>query len=727
MLSPLKPDKTPLKHRLLQSFNLLTAAQADSLERTAAQWVQTTSSTSAEATSPFQVWLAQPLVPVPAKQQPEDFGFDFEEVDQEVEQLKEAEAETATKDDDDFETLRGAYIPVADNFTCKKVAGVSEAQIVGLLSKEQDLWKIPAEYRPQVYRHLQAEMKKKLLDEFRVKTKQLNEVAQRRRIGNFENDETILKTQKIIGMTTTGFSKYRGLLSALSPKVVLIEEAGELLEAPVAVTCLPTLEHLILVGDHKQLRPHCHVLEHEEEAWGFNISLFERLIANRIEFTMLKEQRRMAPEIRRMLYPIYGDKIVDHESVRDRAHRPDIPGMGGINSFFFTHQWPEQRDEYMSAINPQEAAMVVGFVEYLVCNGTQAEDITVLTFYNGQRKRILGDLRKKPTLAQFRFHVATVDSYQGEENRVVILSLVRSNETGKIGFLGIDNRVCVALSRAQCGFFIFGNGMLLYENNKTWKEVVEIMAGRTGKMRDKVAVEPVQRLEQKLPLCCKNHNNVTDIRAPEDWDGLSGGCAAVQCTGTLPCGHRCALKCHPFAHDLVSCFKSCGKTLACGHPCTALCSTDCVCPCASARSRKDRHAALFPAADAAPAQAAWGSFATTEPARLAAAASAAVADGFPSLVPDVPGRGGKASKRQPKLVDTGPSDDEMENGMSELSLADQQSRNDPSPPVSVERRSGPNGRHKWTEKYRASPTRVPSGAARNGDEVSWRTEESLLD
>lgn len=53
--------------------------------------------------------------------------------------------------------------------------------------------------------------------------------------------------------------------------------------------------------------------------------------------------------------------------------------------------------------------------------------------------------------------VKTVDDYQGEENDYVILSLVRSNQEGKIGFVADENRICVAISRARLGLFIFGN------------------------------------------------------------------------------------------------------------------------------------------------------------------------------------------------------------------------------------------------------------------------------
>lgn len=358
-----------------------------------------------------------------------------------------------------------------------------------------------------------------------------------------------------------GFSKYRPLLAALQPKTILIEEAAETLEAPVAVACVPSLQNLILVGDHQQLRPHTQVKAHEDRPYFLNVSLFERLVNNNVEFDTLLKQRRMIPEIRRLLFPIYKDKIKDHASVLNPTVRPNVPGMGGVNSFFFSHQWKEAKDDQMSCLNPMEAEMIVGFFGHLLYNGMEAEEITVLTFYNGQRKRILSELRHRHEGR--KFNVVTVDSYQGEENKVVILSLVRSNDNNQIGFLNIDNRVCVALSRAQCGFYLFGNGKLLWENSKTWRVVVEIIAGMDSKNKTKhfkkskaidEAIPQVRpkRLNDKLPISCSNHGRIVEIGNPDEWENMVGGCLEP-CGGMLPCGHACELKCHPASHELVNC------------------------------------------------------------------------------------------------------------------------------------------------------------------------------
>jgi helicase required for RNAi-mediated heterochromatin assembly 1 len=81
--------------------------------------------------------------------------------------------------------------------------------------------------------------------------------------------------------------------------------------------------------------------------------------------------------------------------------------------------------------------MIVGFVEYLVLNKTLPQQITILTFYGGQRTEILRGVRRNHNLKQIDIKIVTVDSYQGEENDIIILSLVRSNDTNSVGFLNV--------------------------------------------------------------------------------------------------------------------------------------------------------------------------------------------------------------------------------------------------------------------------------------------------
>ncbi len=178
-------------------------------------------------------------------------------------------------------------------------------------------------------------------------------------------------------------------------------------------------------------------------------------------------------------------------------------------------------------------------------------EITILTFYNGQRKLIMRKLRERH-LRGTKFNVVTVDSYQGEENDVVLLSLVRSNGHGNIGFLEVENRICVAISRARRGFYIFGDAPMLCKSSMLWWHIIQAMAK-----------DPC-RVGFYLHLTCKKHNEKTFIKEPEDFNSLDGGCARP-CREEMPCGHTCLLGCHPFSHDAVSCKKRCNRRLECGY------------------------------------------------------------------------------------------------------------------------------------------------------------------
>lgn len=78
-----------------------------------------------------------------------------------------------------------------------------------------------------------------------------------------------------------------------------------------------------------------------------------------------------------------------------------------------------------------------------------------------------------PMLAEV--HIICVDKYQGEENEIILLSLVRSNPENNIGFLKVENRVCVALTRARRALYMIGNIENLSKSSCTWKSIRETL------------------------------------------------------------------------------------------------------------------------------------------------------------------------------------------------------------------------------------------------------------
>ena len=156
-----------------------------------------------------------------------------------------------------------------------------------------------------------------------------------------------------------------------------------------------------------------------------------------------------------------------------------------------------------------------------------------------------------------------MDDFQGEENEIILLSLVRSNSDNSIGFLKIENRVCVSLSRAKKGLFVIGNlAMLHQEQIKTkWPEIIHYL-------------EKEQCVGYGLPLYCPVHpDDKLMARMPADFRKRpEGGCTKI-CGTRLPCGHACERICHPKdrEHKTTNCSKICSKHLPCGHNCTIKC------------------------------------------------------------------------------------------------------------------------------------------------------------
>lgn len=441
------------------------------------------------------MWAGDALVPFTRPAVIPLYDAEPEEVDLEFEQLKELEAETKADEEEEVDTLRGHPVRLGEPLTARPRRGFNEQQIKVELD-QQDMWQIKYNYRGPIYLWMQQQLKAKILEAFRQKAQHHAKLVQQLKIGRWEIESNFLEQAKIVGMTTTGLSKYRGLLNSVKPKIVMIEEAAETLEAFVAAGLMDSVEHLILVGDHQQLRGHTSVPELEGYPWYLDVSMFERLVKHKVGHTQLKSQRRMIPEIRRGLTPIYKE-LEDHPSVLEQQ---PVPGMGGVNSYFFTHDWPEKNDSFMSKINIEEASMVIHFFERLLANGLNTQQVTILTYYNGQRKAILKSLRRNPKYQGCYFKVVTVDSYQGEENDVVLLSLVRSNFYNNIGFLSSINRLCVALSRARRGFYIFGNAQMLCNVSYKWFQIVQTMATNP------------RRVGFYMPLTCEAHGNTEYVQ-----------------------------------------------------------------------------------------------------------------------------------------------------------------------------------------------------------------------
>ena len=421
-----------------------------------------------------------------------------------------------------------------------------------------------------------------------------------------------LRKFKVIGMTTTGAAKNCGIIEQIGVKFLVCEEASEILESHLLALLHQDLQHVICIGDHLQLRPH--VLEYElsmesrEGArYALDMSLFERLQQTESRFPCfaLETQRRMRPEISRLVRSTVYPYLQDSPTVLDR---PRVLGMEH-NTFLFTHDHPEGNrfTGEKSYSNVFEAKMVVHLTKYLLQQGYLPSQITILTPYLGQLlqlRNMLGEIAmvavderdllqieetaleqdldesavntQRETVAvkinlRDSIRVSTVDNFQGEENRIIIVSLVRNAGlalAGTIGFLKIRNRNNVLLSRAKEGMFLLGQASLLEKESPMWKQVIDIM-------------DADHLVGTSFSIRCQKHPEYQNaISDPILFEVLSpnGGCTKP-CDIKMPsCGHKCPRACHSDlpGHADIYCPQPCARLHPeCDHPCAKQCGEPC--------------------------------------------------------------------------------------------------------------------------------------------------------
>lgn len=208
-----------------------------------------------------------------------------------------------------------------------------------------------------------------------------------------QKDAETIGSRRIVACTTTAAAKYSQELQAASRDVVMVEEAGEILESHVITALGPQTQQLILIGDHKQLRPKVNnykLTVEKGEGYDLNRSLFERLILKGFPHQTLHQQHRMRPEISSLIRSLTYPDLVDAPKTQGR---PDIRGLQS-NVVFISHEHREDEAKEtanwkdMSSISSKqnrfEVDMVLKCVRYLAQQGYGTEKIVILTPYLGQ-------------------------------------------------------------------------------------------------------------------------------------------------------------------------------------------------------------------------------------------------------------------------------------------------------------------------------------------------------
>eukprot|EP00750_Incisomonas_marina_P003349 INCI13076.1.p1 GENE.INCI13076.1~~INCI13076.1.p1 ORF type:complete len:1039 (+),score=142.01 INCI13076.1:179-3295(+) len=280
----------------------------------------------------------------------------------------------------------------------------------------------------------------------------------------------VLNRAQVICATCIGAGSQ--VLDKMRFAAVLIDEAGQATELATVVPLTRGCQQLVLVGDHYQLPPT--VTSDDAKAEGLCVSLFERLAQAGVVPALLDTQYRMHPAISCFASDcFYGGRIRDGISARDRPAprgfhwpRPEFPV-----AFLDVPAGVEVDDGGSSKANPSEAQLVMRVVSDLVRRGgIRPADVGIVTPYAAQ-VRALRRLRDREGLRDVE--CASVDGFQGREKHVIVISTVRANDRGSVGFLKDWCRCNVAITRAQSGLIVVGNERTLRSERRSWAPWLE--------------------------------------------------------------------------------------------------------------------------------------------------------------------------------------------------------------------------------------------------------------
>ncbi|XVF85504.1 hypothetical protein PTKIN_Ptkin17bG0122900 [Pterospermum kingtungense] len=277
---------------------------------------------------------------------------------------------------------------------------------------------------------------------------------------------------------STATSSYKLFKVEMEPlNVLVIDEAAQLKECESAIPLqLPGIAHSVLIGDEWQLP--ATVLSNVSHEAGFGRSLFQRLSTLGHSKHLLNIQYRMHPSISRFPNAKFYDKqILDAPVVKHKSYeRHYLPWpMFGPYSFLNVSGRDEVDDVGHSHRNMVEVAVVQRLVRNLfkAWDGSGQLSIGIISPYAAQVVAIQEKIsREYDKFDGFAVKVNSVDGFQGGEEDIIMISTVRSNSSGAIGFLSSSQRTNVALTRARHSLWILGNGRTLAKSESVWEALV---------------------------------------------------------------------------------------------------------------------------------------------------------------------------------------------------------------------------------------------------------------
>ncbi|KAI8328735.1 hypothetical protein BC941DRAFT_444466 [Chlamydoabsidia padenii] len=389
-----------------------------------------------------------------------------------------------------------------------------------------DLWKIPIEMRQQLYAQVLETYDNHLNNMTKYFLRQQNQLLaslDKLRVAQWQSTCTF---NRVVGMTTGFAMTNQSFVRALSPHVVIVDEAQTVSGGFLASMIGTATEHLILVGDD-----------------GVSDQY-------RCKGATLTDQWRMDRDVLRMYSAALGTTVATQiPAMKEKKKHKDIninkmiPGM--------------KHTTYLVTMNTLDGP---GFVSHLALYLHQQESnkvVTILTNNHLDQRLVRKSMAQLTTTMMTPFSVGfessvsveCVDMFKGKECDVLVLFV-----NSAFSF----HQVALALSRAKQGLYIVGDRHRL---DGPWQRLAEFMK-HEGLSCD------------TIPLQCQKHSDTeTLVGHPNDFVKVKNGGCSAHCKTLMSCGHVCQENCHHRSHSLVKCQQPCERPRPtnCTHPCKNKC------------------------------------------------------------------------------------------------------------------------------------------------------------
>jgi len=251
------------------------------------------------------------------------------------------------------------------------------------------------------------------------------------------NEEKLFAEAEVIAGTPIGLSD--ASLSKFNFKTLVMDEAGQCIE-PLAWCIFPLAEKIVLAGDHWQLPPT--VLSFEAAKKGLNKSILEVATKSSFPVFLLNTQYRMREAIAGFSNDYFYNRLL-----QTAIH---LQNTGTHISFIDTAGSGYQESQGIDGSSLQNEGELNIVRQLIERESLLPEKTAFISPYAGQ-------VAAAKEILPAGMRISTVDSFQGQEKETIIVSLVRSNEDGDIGFLKDYRRMNVAITRAKEQLFVIGD------------------------------------------------------------------------------------------------------------------------------------------------------------------------------------------------------------------------------------------------------------------------------